>query len=305
MTNIEVSVIIPCYNASEFIGDLLDSIIPQLNSSVEIILIDDYSTDNTLTILNNRLQGFNNCHVIENSYNQGIGSSRNKGFLASKGNYIWFIDSDDVIKNDSIENILESIKNEEHDVYCYSHTLINTLNNKVNKVIVDEGNCNNFDFLNKVLEKKMTFHLWNKVISRKAIGNTLADEKISILVDKNFILKMLSARKLSFKAIDHDIYTYYLRCGSTVTKLTPKKLKDLQYTFKIFLKQCYDLNNTNINKYLVREKIRFSYQVLKNGGDLEFKLPKIIELINDKISFLDYFKFIYVLANETFKRSDN
>ncbi|MGF1878011.1 glycosyltransferase, partial [Photobacterium frigidiphilum] len=206
MSAIKLSIIIPCYNASKYLPNLLDSIISQLDEHVEIIMIDDCSDDETLIVIDRYCKGIKNFSVIKNQVNQGIGASRNLGLQFSKGKYIWFIDSDDLLPQKAISHILKNIDTCSCDIQCYSHTLIDTLKNNNSEVQPPVGVYDEVSFIELVLKKKMSFHLWNKIFSRESIGDALADENISVLVDMNFILRMIENRTFTLVVIPNSIY---------------------------------------------------------------------------------------------------
>ncbi len=91
-----VSVIIPCYNAEKTVRKCVDSILQQTYQQLEILLVDDGSTDQTLSVCN-ELKQINSCIRVFNQKNQGPGSARNTGIRHAKGRYILFVDSDDTV----------------------------------------------------------------------------------------------------------------------------------------------------------------------------------------------------------------
>lgn len=105
-----LSVIIPVYNSEDYLKACLDSIISQIAQDIEIVLIDDGSEDDSLQIMNNYQKSYDFIKVYTQK-NKGQGSARNKGINNSKGEYVWFVDSDDWITEgafDSLKNALMS-----------------------------------------------------------------------------------------------------------------------------------------------------------------------------------------------------
>lgn len=104
-----VSVIIPSYNSAEYITDTISSALNQTYSNLEILVVDDGSKDNTRSLLedikDNRVRVFS-------QLNQGACAARNKGFLLSKGDYIQFLDADDIISPGKIELQLNQLHNQ-------------------------------------------------------------------------------------------------------------------------------------------------------------------------------------------------
>lgn len=112
MSNLYFSVIIPCYNVSKYLCRCLDSIINQSFADIEIIIIDDKSTDNSLSIAHKYEHSDNRIKVIALDKNHGVAYARNVGIKSAKGEYVSFIDPDDFIDLNFYEKIHQkSMKN--------------------------------------------------------------------------------------------------------------------------------------------------------------------------------------------------
>lgn len=96
---IKVSIIVPVYNTEEYLENCLMSLVSQELEPIEIICIDDASTDNSYNILKKFSNKYNNIHIFHNDTNQGQGITRNIGISLAKGKYIGFVDSDDFVSN--------------------------------------------------------------------------------------------------------------------------------------------------------------------------------------------------------------
>lgn len=105
MENIKVSVIVPVYNLSKYIGNTLDSILNQDFKDYEIIVIDDGSTDNSLEIINEKLSKTSIKNKIIHQENQGVSAARNCGISHSTGDYLVFIDGDDYITGNHLSQL--------------------------------------------------------------------------------------------------------------------------------------------------------------------------------------------------------
>lgn len=126
----KVSVIIPTYNSSKYIIECINSVINQTYKNLEIIIVDDKSTDNTIDIIKN----INDSRIklIELSINSGVSVARNKGIDESTGDYICFLDSDDYWKLKKIEKQINFIKDKTFIYGEYEYLK----NNKKHKVKV-------------------------------------------------------------------------------------------------------------------------------------------------------------------------
>ena len=119
MVEPKVSIIIPVYNVENYLEECLDSVINQTFSDLEIICIDDGSTDNTLNILKSYENIDSRIKVISQE-NKGVGSARNAGIEVATGKYIYFIDSDDYIYLDAIEEMYEQAERNSSDIVVIS-----------------------------------------------------------------------------------------------------------------------------------------------------------------------------------------
>ena len=110
-----LSIVIPVYNAEKYIDRCMNSILNQSLEECEIILVDDGSTDTSLQICNKYAEKYNNIKVYHKT-NGGASSARNYGLKHAKGEYIWFIDSDDRIEKECISKLITIMNNKKTDV---------------------------------------------------------------------------------------------------------------------------------------------------------------------------------------------
>ncbi len=129
----KLSIIIPTYNRSKYIFKCVDSVLSQTYKNIEVVVIDDGSTDNTEEII----KSFNDKRVkyFKND-NHGIGYSRNFGLNKATGDYIFFLDSDDYINGDTVDIIFKNIKNNDILVFDYKEIFEKDNKEKINKIPV-------------------------------------------------------------------------------------------------------------------------------------------------------------------------
>lgn len=104
-----VSIIVPVYNCERYIKDCVNSLINQTYTNLEIILINDGSKDKSAEIIQNQYCGDKRIVFIDKS-NEGVSAARNLGIKMAHGDYLMFVDGDDYISTDCIENALEYIQ---------------------------------------------------------------------------------------------------------------------------------------------------------------------------------------------------
>lgn len=132
-----VSVIVPVYNVEKYIKQCLDSLIAQTIEDIEIILIDDGSTDLSSEICDYYASMYKNVKVIHNK-NVGLGLSRNVGLSMAKGEYVGFVDSDDYINPKMYERLMNLAKNTNADIAYCSIAKFTGLDAGENSISIDE-----------------------------------------------------------------------------------------------------------------------------------------------------------------------
>jgi UDP-glucose 4-epimerase len=120
-----VSIIMPAYNCSDFILEAVESVKKQTYSNWELLIVDDCSTDNTLSIINNLAEKDKRIIVLQNEKNLGAAASRNKAVEYANGRYIAFLDSDDVWKKTKLSKQLSFMRENNYAFTCTSYGKIN------------------------------------------------------------------------------------------------------------------------------------------------------------------------------------
>ncbi|MDD7025946.1 MAG: glycosyltransferase family 2 protein [Lachnospiraceae bacterium] len=215
MENITVSVIIPVYNGEKYIEKCLKSVLEQTLPNIEIICIDDGSTDSTLDILKS-FKCISKNIIIERQKNSGSGIARNLGIDIARGKYVHFMDADDYFAHiNSLKSLYDAgIKNDAKIVggniqYCKNNKIVENYNNTVN--FENEGFINFFDFQQGYYHQRYIFDL-----------GLLRNNKIKYppyrrFQDPPFLVKAMVTEG-KFYAIKKDIYIYRVDGGIKVYK---------------------------------------------------------------------------------------
>ena len=171
--NPKLSIIIPCYNAQKFLPSCFNCLDSQTYSNLQIIFIDDGSSDKTLSLIEEYCSK-KSCAIFVTGKNQGVGASRNKGLELIDGEYFTFYDADDIISSNHFENLINIIVKEKADLSACGIKKVNeqkaskvTFNDKgLNKLeIFEDKDC----FTQYLSQEKLDFVLWNKVFSTKTL----------------------------------------------------------------------------------------------------------------------------------------
>ena len=141
-----ISVIIPCFNAGILLKRSLNSVINQSWDNKEIILVDDGSTDKKTLEIIESYRHFPEIKIIKQN-NNGLPNARNKGGKSAKGEYLYFLDSDDWIELDTLQNMYDFLENNNEASYIFSDIV---LEGDVNKIMKKEYNFFEQLFLNQI-----------------------------------------------------------------------------------------------------------------------------------------------------------
>lgn len=235
----KLSVIVPCYNVGKYLENCVNSILKNKVSDMEIILVNDGSTDNTLEIIRKFEKKHKNIKVIDQK-NQGLSMARNVGIEIASGDYIAFIDSDDSVDKQMFSKMIEKALENDFDIVACGVKWIYP-DHELN---IDAGfNC---DCLNKDEVKKIMSTIYpgacNKIYKRSVLGK-LRFKKGIWYEDVEFIYRLLPLIN-KIGVIEGSYYNYYQREGS-ITYTYNKKLYDLIDNLEGLVKyykdnKCYD-----------------------------------------------------------------
>lgn len=258
------SVIIPAYNAANYIKDAIESVVKQPFFDYEIIVVNDGSKDNTLKILNKLARKYVNLRIIAQN-NSGASVARNNGINHAKGEYIFFMDADDVLVENSFVKISEILIEKKPDVLIGLYTMLNI---DTNKVIIEkdssisslEINDKPYEDALKVLKKyRLSSCPWRYFIKRNLILNhNLYFIENSFVEDAIWVPMLLTSAK-SFYLNDVVFYKYQLHSNSVSSTKTFKFYQDALEGCDILTKYKHDLNNTQ------KELVETYYMMLLVG----------------------------------------
>lgn len=127
-----ISVIIPAYNVGEYISECLESLARQnlAQNFFEVIVVNDCSTDSTLEIIET-FKKLDQLNIINNKVNVGPGLSRNSGISVAKGEFLFFLDADDLLTANALDIVLQQVQNSDVDVLVYNWSFYHDFKNKV------------------------------------------------------------------------------------------------------------------------------------------------------------------------------
>lgn len=265
-----LSIVIPIHNASKYLDNLLCSVKRQMNEAIELILIDDGSEDDSYEKCIQYFENENNVKIIKQE-NHGVSFTRNKGIDISNGEYLAFVDSDDMISDNYIQKILECLQ-EDIDILFFTTSMV--CEGKEGVILQLENGIytiNEFASTKYFLHYSFLNSLWSKVFKRKTIDTTRFIEKLSIVEDELFIIDVLK-RTEQLRTINVVLYQYQ-NDYSSLSKNINLDLFDFEYYAYDKLKQIMDKQ-----KFQNKNDRLFSYAFMKylylSEKIQEFKLTK-------------------------------
>lgn len=214
-----LSIIIPCYNSARFIASTLDMLISQDLTDFEVIVINDGSTDSTSEIVHSYSDKYPCIKVID-KINEGVSVARNTGIDACCGEYVYFLDSDDTLPDDTL-NFFRNILTSHRDFDMFGFGYISTQNEKLLKTYVSKNfsDCkmNNSQLTEGFFTKKLPLNICSTIYKRTFLNeNTIRFvQGVKIGEDVEFILKaVLQARSLYYNS--RICFNYQIRDDSTM-----------------------------------------------------------------------------------------
>ena len=206
-----ISVVLPIYNVEKYLKRCLESVVNQTYKNLEIILVNDGSTDSCLQICEEYAKCDNRIKLI-NKKNSGLGMARNTGIDNANGEYICFFDSDDYVDNSMLETLLKAIKKTNADV-CESSFYIHMKNGDVKDVSCEqkgvkfvEGKLN---LINSYSDATILIPAWDKLYKLSSIKDIKFD-KNCFKEDSDYIFRLCMAEK-TFALVPIPFYHYVKR----------------------------------------------------------------------------------------------
>ncbi|MBE6813972.1 MAG: glycosyltransferase [Ruminococcaceae bacterium] len=223
-----ISVIIPVYNVEKYLAECLDSVINQTEKDIEIICVEDCSTDSSLRILHEYAKKDDRIVILQNEVNSGLSVTRNNGLNIAQGEYVLFVDSDDLIEPTLIETTLKYAI--DVDMVCFNYKEYNPQNigNFSHSYLIEDGLYSNEDYFVESADKNSFVVVAVSKLYRREflIQNNLQFEPDMLYEDNLFYLQcVLKANKIY--SVNEQLYIYRIRQDSIMTKkLQPKNVND-------------------------------------------------------------------------------
>lgn len=199
-----ISVIVPIYNAEKHLARCIESIRRQTYSNIEIILINDGSTDRSLEICE-QFSVIDSRIILIDKVNEGVSATRNKGITVAKGEYIGFVDSDDYIEENMYEILIKRIQEDDSQLSALTNYTINDFKN--NSEFDRNGTINGVEALKYLFYLSFPTSLWAYLYTRDVLRGVILNDKVHYFEDFEFnALVLKNSKKVSL--CNEMLYNY-------------------------------------------------------------------------------------------------
>lgn len=303
----KLSVIIPNFNTEQFISRCIESIINQSYKNLEVIIVDDCSTDNSLSIINEYASKYNNIKLIVNENNTGAGYSRNRGISVSTGSYIGFVDSDDWVDTNFYTVLMNRAITEQSDIALggvktelnnnisskirYNFPYENTISAQMAVTLLTKC-CNQDAFISPMVTNKIYKKTFLEKYKLEFLDNSYNEDDVFSL------FALANANKI---AIANECYYHYFQRAQSIShNFSRKHIDDLISAF-LYIKNNYNkmpnsmCNNTIYIAYFERclaWVIRLMYSLIQDDKVQKDMLIYLAKELQDKFSIAEYLQYL-------------
>ena len=281
----KVSIIIPAYNAASYLPDSIESCINQTHKDIELVIVNDGSKDNTISVVSSYIEKYNFIKLINQS-NQGLVSSRRTGIAHANGEYIFFLDADDVIDNETIASLVEHSLN--NDIIIADFNIESYDGKKKYRQHINAfkyGNDRESMYIN-YLSKSVTASLCGRLIKKNIIDDIHTPSIYTIGEDiiTNFLI-LENEENLKTCIVNLPLY-HYIQYSNSMANTQNRQTLDQRLKFLKWIIAFFEKKNATCNSFkdvLSSFILEEYYTFLRNGG-----LPKY------DIALYNYIKNIHM-----------
>lgn len=290
----KVSIIVPMYNCSNTLKRCIDSISNQTYKDIELLLVDDGSTDSTKEIAYGYIKKDDRIKYIYKS-NGGVSSARNVGIKNATGDYITFVDPDDMLLKEAIYDMVEILESSNCDFVKCNYYLSNDENLKIsegkclfNEDILVDNKSKKKEILMKIIKGEISTFVWVLMIKRKFIDNVKPfNENVDYMEDKLFFIDIFSKSENYYLSNKCTYYYFFKDFNTRDIKFWSKYLNNINIVFEqiqVILDNNNESNNEieNLIKVLgVSQLNEIIYKMFCIDNDLD--IEKIWNSCNKKL----------------------
>lgn len=266
----KLSIIVPVYGVEKYLPDCLDSILQQTLRDWELILIDDGSPDRCGAICDDYAEKDARIRVIH-QYNHGVSAARNAGLYAAQGDYLGFVDADDLVSSEMFETLIQAAESHGCDIAICGFSFCSEEKKMLRTELVPAGKFNRVKLILSIYQMPNRFHgsMCNKIFRRELLCGLSFDESVAIGEDW-LLLYECYHRTNEVIAVSDCLYTVRHRANSATrtneSSLYLKKLDTYLRLYRLSYSQGKQIQKQAARKIL-NDCSRNKLAIQKAGGD--------------------------------------
>ncbi|HCT74678.1 glycosyltransferase family 2 protein [Psychrobacter glacincola] len=292
--DLTIGILIPVYNVADYVEECIESILTQIDTRASILIMNDASTDNSAAIIK-RFENYPQVQIFDAPYNRGLSDTRNALFDMGQTEYIWFIDSDDVMYEGAYKSVMSQIEKLNSDVLCADYVSLRGKKEVNKKGFIGTSNKNYINksnsFLDNIIENNSN-HVWNKVFRRQIIQDIRFKEGLNF--EDILYMTDISLKSFQYSYLKQPVIKYREREGSILKNIDKKYVDDYLYAFTYRVENYQRDGEKDGYHYLL-------YKVYKRYIGLLNKIAKNHQedLLKDTYAqYNKYFSELYLVANK-------
>jgi len=261
----KLTIIVPVFNVRDYVETCLQSLLSQ-NVPVgdyEIIVINDGSSDDSWDIVRRETISCENVVLLEQE-NQGLSATRNRGVRSARGDYVWFVDSDDWIDENCLKNIFDELNG--CDVLALCHMYEEGDWSGLKKYSVKKGTCSKKDYLTQDFPFPAQFY----ICRREFLIKEHVEFVVGIKHEDCLFTPIAIAKSHVFKILEKPVYHFRKRPNSITTVIDPKRA----YDYGFIIDKLFEYRNNELNFSLIVEFDSVIARVVKAHLSLSSNLDK-------------------------------
>lgn len=287
-----ISVIIPVYNTAKFLSTCIKSIINQTFEDIEIILVNDASTDNSIHICNTFKEKDNRIVLIDKQQNEGVEKARYDGILAAKGEYICFVDSDDWLEKDALKRLYNKAIETDADYIEIGmqrvldrHKIIKRKTYPTIKGLITQPQLFDSYYISFFGVNILSVNIWGKLYKSCMLKNPPQPIGLAMGEDLYFNLELFPHLQ---KIYIDDYIGYNYRFGGMTTRYNKNLLPNLKVLYSIKKKKIEEYKYDKASEY-IRIELKnvfisdINQRILFNYGSKEDLINQIDQELMDPI----------------------
>ena len=292
--DLTIGILIPVYNVADYVEECIESILTQIDTRASILIMNDASTDNSTAIIK-RFENHPQVQIFDATHNRGLSATRNALFDMAQTEYIWFIDSDDVMYEGAYKSVMSQIEKLNSDVLCADYVSLRGKKEVNKKGFIGTSNKNYINkrnsFLDNIIENNSN-HVWNKVFRRQVIQDIRFKEGLNF--EDILYMTDISLKSFQYSYLKQPVIKYREREGSILKNIDKKYVDDYLYAFTYRVENYQRDSEKDGYHYLL-------YKVYKRYIGLLNKIVKNHQedLLKDTYAqYNKYFSELYLVANK-------